>query len=65
MFGVIALNIPYNFCFAGTVYFADVIVPGFSFHGNGVDVLHLAAHDVPGSVGSFDCDIEYRMRHVR
>jgi hypothetical protein len=28
-------------------------------------VLHLAAHDVPGGVGSLDCDIKYRMRHVR
>jgi hypothetical protein len=65
MIGVKALNFPYNFRFTGAVYFADVVVPGFTFNGNGVHVLHLAAHDVTGGVGSFDSDIEYRMRHVR
>ena len=63
--GVKTFNFPYNFCFAGAVYFANVVVPVFAFNGNGIHVLHLAAHDVPGGVGSFDSDIEYRMRHVR
>ena len=65
MIRVETLNFPYNFRFAGTVYVADVVVPGFTFNGNGIHVLHLAAHDVSGSVGSFNSDIEYRMRHVR
>lgn len=65
MIGVIALNFPYNFRFTGTVHFADVIMPGLAFNGNGVHVLYLAAHDIAGSVGGFDSDIEYRMRHVR
>ena len=60
-----AFNFPYNFCFAGFVYFTDVIMAGFAFNGNGVHVLHLPAHNFGGGVGGFDSHIEYRMRHVR
>jgi len=62
--GVVALNFPYNFCFAGLVDFADVVVAGLTFYRNGVHVLHLAAHDVPRNVGGSDGNIEYRMHDV-
>ena len=44
---------------------ADVVMTGLAVHRNGVDVLHLAAHDVTGSMGSFDRYIEYRMHDVK
>jgi len=63
MIGVVALNLPYNFCFACPVHTTHIVVACFALDRNGFHVLHLAAHDFAGRVGGFDCDIQYRMGH--
>ena len=58
-------NFPYNFCFAGAIDLADIVMAGFALNRNGVHARYFTAHNGAGGMGGFDCDIENRMRHVR
>ena len=52
-----ALNFPYNFCLAGPVHVTDIVMTCLLVEWDGVHVLHLAAHDFAGRMGSLDGNV--------